>query len=494
MSWLKKLMQGQDGAALVVALGVISIMIIIGMMVTAISLSSTRTVSHDQRQTVGQNVAEAAVDDAIAVTLANFWSVYPTGRAAESADDGPALFDDDQPLIDSNGNEIGTYQVWTKQDPDRPGNTLITAKGSVGGENPATETVKVSVKYAPQIFDYTFFVGDPDRPNSEMEFERDSDHGCNWNDDDWDGHSGDDHDGYHDDGDHSEWDDDCGSITIIGKSHVNGKLEIEGEGGGNGHIILLSRDGYADTLTYTQDYEINHGSSISGNITPTLGPTIEFPTVNYGAELTTSANSGPAITVTLPSSGQPAGWTRSGSTFRITAQNFYNRYQGRVLRLRSNVNNAKIEIIGSAATPVTITSTIEILPVGSGANASPRAIEELKIKGPGITMLPANGIAILSGQGEVELENGVNVGAPGNGALIFCSGTGDDSEFEIEGGGTVYGSVVVKGEEGELETGGEDNIAQDTLMAYDGSYISKLPTGWWNQGSITAFKENYVRD
>jgi hypothetical protein len=487
-------MKKQDGAALVVALGVISIMIIIGLMVTALSMSSTKTVSHDQRQTVGQNVAEAAIDDAIAVTLANFWSVYPTGRAQESSGDGVALFDADQPLVDSNGTEIGVYQVWTKQDPDRPGNTLLTARGTVGGENPATETVKVSVKYAPQIFDYTFFVGDPARPNSEMEFERDSEHGCDWDDDDWDDHSGDDHDGYHDDGDHHEWDDDCGSITIIGKSHVNGSLEIEGEGHGNGHIILLSREGYSDTLTYTRDYEVNHGSSLSGNITPTRGPTIEFPTVNYGADLTTSANSGPAITITLPSSGQPAGWTRSGSTFRITAQNFYSRYEGRVLRLRSNVNDAKIEIIGSAGAPITISSTIEILPVGAGADASPRRIEELKIRGPGITMLPANGIAILSGQGEVELQNGVVVGAPGNGALIFCSGTGHDSEFEIEGGGTVYGSVVVKGEEGELETGGEDSTAQDTLMAYDGSYITKLPTGWWNQGSITAFKENYVRD
>lgn len=463
MSQMKKLLQSQDGAALVVALGVISIMIIIGLMVTALSMSSTKTVSHDQRQTIGQNVAEAAVDDAIAVTLANFWSVYPSGRAVESSGDGAVLFDADQSLVDSNGNEIGTYQVWTKQDPDRPGNTLITARGMVGGENPATETVKVSVKYAPQIFDYAMFVGDPASSNSEMEFERDSGAG--------------------------------GTITLIGKAHVNGNLEIESEGSGNGNIILQSRPGYSDTVTYTSRYDVNSGQPPTGDIIPMRASTIDFPTVNYAMDLSTDANRvfGNTMSVTLPSSGVPAGgWTRSGSTFRITAQRFYDRYEGRVVQFRSNVSNAKIEIIGSAASPVTISSTIQILPTGSGL--SPRAIEELEIIGPGITMLPVNGIAILSGQGEVELKNGVNVGAPGNGALIFCSGTVGESEFEIEGGGTIYGSVVVKGEEGELETGGEDGVAQNTMLAYDGSYITKLPTGWWNQGTITAYKENYLRD
>ncbi|MBI5871239.1 MAG: pilus assembly PilX N-terminal domain-containing protein [Actinobacteria bacterium] len=462
MNPMKKLQQSQDGAALVVALGVISIMIIIGLMVTALSMSSTKTVSHDQRQTIGQNVAEAAVDDAIAVTLANFWSIYPTGVAPVSSGDGVALFETDQLLADSNGTEIGTYQVWTKQDPDRPGNTLITAKGTVGGENPATETVKVSVKYAPQIFDYAMFVGDPANNQSELELERDSDDG--------------------------------GSVTVIGKMHVNGKLKIEAEGAHGGDIILQSRPGYSDTVTYTTEYDENSGISPASNITPTQGPPIDFPTVNYAADLTTSANSGPAVTVTFPSSGTLPGWTRSSSTFRITAQEFYNRYEGRVVKFRSNVNNVKIDIVGSAASPLTITSTIQILPRGSGAGTSPRAIEELNIIGPGITMLPANGIAILSAQGEVEIKNGVNIGAPGNGALIFCTGTVGDSEFEIEGGGTVYGSVVVKGKEGELETGGEDFVAQNTLLAYDGSYISKLPIGWWDQGAVTAYKENYLRD
>ncbi|MFA6001726.1 MAG: hypothetical protein WC828_06380 [Thermoleophilia bacterium] len=404
------------------------------------------------------------------------------------------MFATDQILSDSQGNQVGSYQVWSKQDPERPGNVLLTSIGTTGGASSPTETVRVSIKYNPSIFDYTFFVGDPANPNSEMEFWRDSDHGCGWDDSDWNNHSGEDHDGYHEDGDHHEWHDDCGTTTIVGKTHVNGKLEVEGdEEHGNGHIVLLSRAGHTDTVTYTSSYDVHRGSIFSGNITPTRSAPVDFPVVNFSADLTTANNSGAAITLTFNSSGSPpAGWTRNDSTFSITAQEFVNRYNGRVVRIMNNYSNARFQINGSSSSPQTITSTIQVLAVGSGL--STRTVNGLRIYGPGISMQPANGLAILSAQGDVRLKYGVVVGSQGNGALIYCSGTGGDSKFQIIDGGTVYGTIAVKGQAGQLKTGDDSHVAQDTTLIYDDNYVSKLPTGWWNYGSMTSFKENYARD
>jgi len=152
----------EGGAALVMALGVMTIMIIIGVLVVTLSINATKTVGHDIRITEAQNVAEAGVDEAIAVTLANYTEVYPSGVATVAAyGDGTALFNGPQNLTDSQGNVLGTYEIWTKQDPDRPGNTLITATGSMGGENLETSTVHVSVIYTARIFDFVLLVGDP---------------------------------------------------------------------------------------------------------------------------------------------------------------------------------------------------------------------------------------------------------------------------------------------------------------------------------------------
>ena len=466
MGQIRKLIRDQEGVALIVALGAISIMVIIGVIVAALTMHNQKTVSHDKQQTAGQNIAEAGIDDAIAITRANYYSVYPNGVVPESAGDGTSFFSSPQALTGSQGNQAGTYEVWTKKDPDRPGNVLLTAKGTLTGSSAPNETVRVSVKFVPQIFDYVLFVGDPEYASSKIMFAQRSD----------------------------------GRITVIGKEHVNGRLEIKTTGNPSGGITLQSRPGYSDTVTYTTTYIIT-GPGTLGDITPSKGSAIKLPTVNYTANLETVANGGTDTLEFNPGSA-PAGWSLSGGTYTITAADFVSRYKSHVVIIKNNINDAKIKITGSAGSSQTITSTIQILPVGAGL--STQQVKTLEIVGPGITLQPVNGLAILSGQGKVLLESGANVGSPGNGALIYLDGTGGENYcgrgsgnvFEVEGDGTVYGTVVVaKPEQVELKAG-DCGLDGNILLSYDGSYISKLPAGWWSyeEGGMMAFKENYVRD
>ena len=66
MGQIRKLIRDQEGVALIVALGAISIMVIIGVIVAALTMNNQKTVSHDKQQTAGRNIAEVGIDDAIA--------------------------------------------------------------------------------------------------------------------------------------------------------------------------------------------------------------------------------------------------------------------------------------------------------------------------------------------------------------------------------------------------------------------------------------------
>ena len=149
-----------------------------------------------------------------------------------------------------------------------------------------------------------------------------------------------------------------------------------------------------------------------------------------------------------PGSAQ-TGWSLSGGAYTITAADFVSRYKSHVVIIKNNINDAKIKITGSAGSSQTITSTIQILPVGAGL--STQQVKNIEIVGPGITLQPVNGLAILSGQGKVLLESGANVGSPGNGALIYLPiaqaakitrGRGSGNVFEVEGDGTVYSVLL----------------------------------------------------
>jgi hypothetical protein len=452
-------------------------MIIIGITVTALALNGHSTVSHDIRVSEAQNIAEAGADDAIAVTLANYDDIYPGGSypSADHPGDGVQFYEQAQPLTDAQGNEVGTYQVWTKEDPERPGNILITSIGTMGGDNPQTSTVRVSVQYTARIFDYALLVGDPDAP-------------------------------YYGDGDsHSHASctpalemktEDGGSIDVTGNVHVNGCMYVDSDNGSHGDpgvITFNSRDGYNDTVTYLDSFD----GTVMGNQPTQTDTPVEFPTVDF--DMFTNV-----ITVNLPDSGTPSGigWSRHDEEFTISAADFQTNYGSydAVKFTAADNSEYKIKITGSGDmdNPDVITSSILV----PGSGGSDPAIKKLEFENAGVSLQPGNGIAIVSAEGKVELEDGVIVGAPGAGALIYATGQSHESEFEMKEGAIVYGSVVVSSPEVELKAEGGDGdhhedhghpLDGNINIFYDGAYLSEMPSGWWSGGSLTAVKENFER-
>ncbi len=499
----------QTGAALIIAIGVMSIMLVVAVMVTAISINSNKTVSHDKRQTEARNVAEAGIDDAISYTISNFNTVYPGGAipvGTSANPNGPALFNGDQTLTDDNGNPVGTYEIYTKQDPDTPGNVLVTAKAAVDGSisDPAAyvETVRVSVNYTAPAFDFALFPGSPDNPIPATATFSTMNGG---------GDDGEDHGG--------------SNIKVTGKVNVNGSMVIQAKASGDeedhkgryGTVLFVPRQGYTDGVTYTGTYT---GTKPSGTQPTPVPSPVAFPKVNFSKFTMPPFPNGSIATVSLPASGTlpSGGWSRStsnGSTvFSISATNFQNEYQSyMVVKLTSTSDNAIVNITGDCSSPA-ITPTI----MTEGKPGSSLNIKELHLIGPGLKLQPTDGLAILSGEGLVSLETDVVVGAVHSGALIYLSGENGVSSLQVTGDLVMYGSVIVNGNvnmtaqgvgerddneenhhnpgvycgEGDEDEGHATNI----FLSFEGSYLNNpnLPRDWWTWtggGGITAIKYNY---
>lgn len=526
-SKVQRVLKDECGSALIVALGVIMVMMIIGALVVSIAINRDRTVAHDRQLTESESVAEAGVDEAIQVTLSNFNSVYRDGviPPANAPGDGDAIFVN-KPLTDSNNVKVGSYSVWSKADPDRPGNVSITAKGTDDAPNPFTTTVRVSVKYVSN-FDYALFTGTPSSL-SNTTFTAQGRGG----DDDEDCEESDEHGG----------DGSCGAnITVTGKVNVNGNMAISALSNGNngnhwdddhgyhhydehngspGLVTFLPRQGFTDPVTWTNSFTGN----MPAGTQPARGNTIVFPTINFDTFTGSSVT-----TVNFTSGSTPSGWSRSyynnTYTYSISADNFQSRYGNYdVVKLTTSQSNIKVKITGTCSSPA-ITSTIMTPGVPGGSTG----ISELDLIGAGIDLQPKNGLAILSGEGLVSLQNEVEIGKVNSGALIYLSGQNGTNSLQINGNLIMYGSIVVNGAvtftaNGVGRTDHHDHSDEDhhygshycdanydehhhdegnghttnQFLSYEGSYLtnSKLPANWWtwNGGTnFTAVKYNFVR-
>ncbi len=447
---LREIHRKQEGVAMVMVLGVVTILVLLGTLTVAVSMNSTKVVNHDSQKTEADNVAQAAIDDAIAVTLANYNETFIGGnipQATPDKPDGDPVYADDQHLAGRNNVTAGTYQVYVKEDPDTPGNVLLTAKSSSGdtldAPNASTATVSVSVKYTASVFDYVLLVGDPNavQDNDDDDDGEDNNHKANLKFD-WYTNSD-------------------ANVSIGGKTHVNGDMDIDSIRG-DGNVLFSSPTSYSNT------YQFPAGKPPLGS-QPAQTGTVALPTVDFNSASLTGA--GTAVNVVLPDMGAPTGWSRDGNLFTITAAEFQNRYGGKVVRFATNRDNAEIRIIGSSNSPVTITSSLVVLPKGAGGSA--KDIKLLEVIGPGVIIDPVNGLGILSGQGEVELESGAQVGAEGHGALIYLSdqrGDDEESDFQVTNGATVFGSIVVAGWEAEFKMGDSHNDGDENDDDGDGSH------------------------
>jgi len=435
----------EGGAALIIAICVIMIMMIIGGTVMSMSLNSDKTVALDRHITMAQNVAEAGVDDVIAVTVANYNSIYGSGHYPtmatpfyEGANHGQ------QQLKDKDGNVLGSYEVYTQADPDRPGNVLITSQGKDTTANGPGRTVRVSVKYTPDIFDYVLLPGSPTNQVTATFTAQNSSYG--------DHHD----DGYHD-GDSQE----TANIAMVGNIGANGSIAItstqsgehwgEHEGDDDddddedhehdhsyyespGTVSFLSRDGHNDSASYTNYFT---GQLPLGN-QPVRGNSVNFPTVTLTGAPTVK-------TVVLPSSGSSytGGWSRSSGTkvWKITASNFQNSYRNyNAVKLSAQGTDYTIEIDGSCGSP-DITPSVW-LEYGNGGNSN---ISNLNLVGPGIRLMPVNGIAIMADRGAISFTSEAFVGRLGSGALIYSSGTHGATSLTVTGNLAMYGAIAVNG-------------------------------------------------
>lgn len=508
MKKIGDLLKREDGIALILAIGTILIMIIIGTVILMNVRNSSSTVFHDREQTQAVNVADAGIDNAIATTIANFNGYFPGGQVPAGSGDGEAIYGSPQQVTDQNGNVAGTYQAWAKQDPNINGNVLITAQGTVNLNNNQFKTkVRVSVKYTAGAFDYAFLAGSQTNNNATTTFTATS--------------GGDD-------------DSSAGAnMVFTGKFNVNGNLMLSSPANGQddddsaprGTIDFQTRPGFTnprDPVTVTGIYTPN--TKPAGTQPAHAASYVQFPAVDFTKF--TSLGSSKVITVNLNTNTcgmmNTGGWTRNGNTFSISADTFqktYGSYQ--VVRFTGRSNGLVVQIVGGCGSYI-ITPTL-MMDEGTSGNVS-TAPSELDIIGPGISLKPTNGVAILSNYGAVKLESDVTIGSSTAGALVYLGGQYGANSLTATGNLAMWGSLAVNGPVTFTSIGkGEEDDSDDHLGAhtrycgcgnddqhedaghttnmsvtYGSEYLTNtnLPDGWWTWtggSGITALKYNYQR-
>ncbi|MHB1390773.1 MAG: pilus assembly PilX family protein [Thermoleophilia bacterium] len=520
MDSLIKLGKDEQGMALVIAIAVMSLMMIIGITTVTMALNSETTVAHDKNITVAQNFAEAGVDDVIAVTVANYSTIYPNGVYPAA---NTPFYSTPQQIKDDQQKVIGTYEVWTAKDPDRPGNVLITSRGTDNGGS--SRTVKVSVKYATDLFSYVLLDGKQTATTTATFVANKSS-------------------SYHHDEQHSS--SAQGNIALTGNIGVNGNMVLDaytngshwGNEGHDGHhdsdhdyyesagtITFLSRDGFVDTATYTGS---KSGSNPLGT-QPVRGSYVNFPS----ASLAGSSN---VKLITLPNSSRySGGWTRDSQhkIWKISAENFQKAYQSyNSVEINTVQSGYSLEIDGSCNAP-DITATIWTESTAS----SNYGFTNIKLAGPGIRLNPKNGIALMADRGNVTINNEAWIGQQGHGALVYLSGKNGATSLNVTGNLGMWGSIVVNGPTTFVAQGTAnkyynhefndehdrnhsssscsvnnsndhqyDNWHHDNnhrtygvniRVEYDGSYLSNpnLPLNWWSWtggSGVQAEKQNYA--
>ncbi len=170
--------------------------------------------------------------------------------------------------------------------------------------------------------------------------------------------------------------------------------------------------------------------------------------------------------------------------------NFYKTTSSKKGDEGDNIKKVKIKIYNDSEIPVTLTQTYTC-----------DNFKELEFKG-NIKLLPLNGQAIIAYRmKEVEIKGGVQVGAPGDGALVYSYGRGGDKEgqskgkIELEDQSSLYGSFIQNIDSSATKEKSKGEIEEGSYIQYDGAYIDKLGSGQQSQfldfGTFTLKKVYY---
>ena len=422
-----KLFKEETGIAFTTVIFFVAIIMIIAATVSFVTTSQISNTQTQSERTLAFNIAEAGIERAISYYGQNYPIVIPTVNT---------VVYENEPLND------GTYSTYIIEDPDRPGNILMSSIATFKGQK---RKLLVSLRGVPAVFNYAIASNAP-----ELELE------------------GDDHAG-------------TGFALINGNIHANGSIDIDG-----GQIFTNTAT-YWDGSAWVANpyYDPSWTVTATGGINP-VDPTyignnqtgvssIDFPKVDY-AYYNDQSNFSKAEVFNY--GGGQESWTVAefNAQFAPTAP-----YTSSIV-----ITNGDIDLSGSG----TITATIL---TGSSADNLGRATI-MADQGGSINFFPPLNLAIVAERYEVG--GTVNFGTEENGAIVIVT-----EEFEVEPDSgdtpadiTMWGTLIL----------GQDNDSTvDFELDRTGDYPNKitinytetvhknLPAGWSNFGVTLMYKDNF---
>lgn len=432
--------KNEKGSAMAITIWSSIIMLTLGSGAVFMTMTQRTSAARDVSSLKALNVAEAAANEAIESWAAGAkagtitWNDVPLGTTTGT--------------VTGNDGAQGAYELTVANDANGAAYKLITASGTFNG---VTKTAKILVKAFPEVFSYAA------ASTVKMEIEGEEDE----------------------------------VTTIVGNIYTGGKLKIKAEDGPDS--IDLSQAGG----TYVGELDVKpEGMSVP--FVP--GPAIELPEINidyyrnadnfpdqtvYNIKLD-SRDDVPAyldpyvneqdkddhdneFEIKIPAADIANGllpW-RDGDIV-----NFYKTTPYEKGDEGDDIRKVKVKIYNNADTPVTLTQTYTC-----------DNFKELEFKG-NVKLLPLNGQAIIAYRmKEVEIKGGVQVGAPGNGALIYSYGRGEDKEgkskgkIELEDQSSLYGSFIQNIDKDAKKEKSKGEIEEGSYIQFDGAFIDKLGQG-----------------
>lgn len=415
-------LNNEVGSALMVVVWTSVILLTLGAGVAFTTASQRLQSARDVNSLNALNIAEAVANERI-----------ETWNATGTVWDATATLTTATGTV-SNGVRSGTYTLSVTTDTRGAAYKLITATGTFNG---LSKTIKVVVKAFPQIFTYAV------ASNGKLELKAEEDK----------------------------------PITIIGPIHTNGNMKLESEDGG---IIDLSQA----SGTFTGS--LSNPDGIANSFV--YGPPITLPLINISYY--SNPSNFPGQTVYDIDLASPPAWLNTKvndkyiyrdndkpKKYTIPASVVNTQWPNGIVNFYQSSSaydkEYEVKITGPGAPPMVILNQ----------TFTARNFGELEFDGF-INLLPTNGQAIISyNMKETEIEGGVQVGAIGNGALMYSYGTGDAGDgykkgkIEIEDGSSLYGSLIQNMAEG-LNSKGE---IEGGVVRFDAAFIDKLGTGAQSQ-------------
>lgn len=426
---LLKLFREEDGISFTTIIFFVAIGMVIAASVAFATTTQLSTTETESKRTLAFNIAESGIERAISFYGQNYPVVLPQVNTTVYQDE--AL-------------NNGTYSTYIIEDPDKPGNILMSSIGTFKGQK---RKLLVSLRGVPAVFNFAVASNAP-----ELELEGD-------------GHAG------------------SGYALINGNIHSNGTIDFDG------NQIFTNTATYWDGTSWVANpnYDPAWALTATGGINP-ADPTyignnyqsgadsLDFPKVDY-TYYRNQANF--TYQQVFNYSGGRSDWTVAefNTQFAPTAP-----YTSSIVIL----NDGDIDLTGGG----TITATIL---TGTSENNMGRATI-MADAGKSINFIPAINLAFVAER--YEIGGTVNFGTEENGAIVIVT-----EEFEIEPDSddvpadiTMWGTLIL-GQDNDgsvdFELDRTGDYANKITINYTETVHQNLPGGWKEFGLTLMYKDNF---